>query len=131
MAKSSPIGDEANDNPFVFRALLLAFPLPFNRLDTLEELKSMPKPIVAIEGWSAVQNVGPQSFEELRPGSRLMGYVYGHASLPNTTLVYTSPIVSVDLNQGVVETLNTAYRLGEASVEYRSWEHKRRWSDAA
>jgi len=42
------------------------------------------------------------------------------------TLVYTSPILSVDFSQGVVETLNTTYRLGEPSDEYKSWFNKRR-----
>jgi hypothetical protein len=91
----------------------------------------MPKPEVMIENWGVVQNVSSQGFEELLPGNRLVGNVLGHACLPNTKLVYTSPIISVDLNSGVIETHNTVYRLGEASREYRSWELKRKASVAA
>ncbi len=78
-----------------------------------------------------MQNVSSCGFEEVHPGNRLTGYVMGHAHLPNTKVVYTSPIVSIDLTQGFVETLNTMYRLGEANVEYKSWEHKRSASTAA
>lgn len=91
----------------------------------------MPKLVVTIENWSVVQNVSFCSFQELQQGNRLMGYVEGHARLPNTKVVYTSPIMSVDLTQGLVETRNTLYRLGEASAEYKTWEHKRRASAAA
>jgi len=52
-----------------------------------------------------------------------MGNVLGHASLRNTKLIYTSRIVNV--YNGVVETLNTLYQLGEPSDEYKSWEHER------
>ena len=91
----------------------------------------MPKPAVTIENWGVVQNVSSQSFVELHEGNRLMGNVLGHAHFPNSKLVFTSPIVQVDLDQGVVETCNTVYRLGEASEEYKSWEYKRRASAAA
>lgn len=91
----------------------------------------MPKPVVTIENWSVVQDVSSYSFQELQQGNRLMGYVVGHAHLPNAKVVYTSPIMSVDLTQGLVETRNTLYRLGEASPEYKTWEHKRRASAAA
>jgi len=86
----------------------------------------MSKPEVTIENWGVVENVSSQCFEELHPGNRLVGYVLGHARLPNTKLVYTSQIVSVDLSDGVVETHNTMYRLGEPSKEYKSWECKRK-----
>lgn len=84
----------------------------------------MPKPLVTIENWVVVHSAVSRSFDELRPGNRLTGYVFGHAKFPNTKRVCTSPIVSVDLSQAVVETLNTMYRLGEASNEYKSWEHE-------
>ncbi len=86
----------------------------------------MSKPYVTVEKWSVVQDVVAQGFEELKPGNRLTGYVLGHANLPNTKLVYTSPIMGVDLDQGIVETHNTMYRLGTASDEYQSWQNKRR-----
>lgn len=86
----------------------------------------IPKPEVTIENWGVVELVSSQTFEELHPGNRLVGYVLGHARLPNSKLVYTSPIVSVDLSEGMVETLNTVYRLGDASSEYKSWEFKRK-----
>ncbi len=91
----------------------------------------MPKPIVRIEQWSVIENVSSYSFQELHPGNRLTGYVEGHAHLPNAKVVYTSPIVSVDLNQCLVETLNTRYRLGEPTAEYEIWQRKGRASAAA
>ena len=91
----------------------------------------MPKPIVSIEKWAVVKSVSSQGFEELRPGNRLVGYVSGHEQIANVQLVYTSPIVGIDLSQGTVETLNTMYRLGEANNDYMSWENKRRASTAA
>lgn len=86
----------------------------------------MSKPIVTIEDWEVVQSPTCQAFEELHPGNRLTGYVHGHAKLPHTKRVYTSAIVGINLGEGVVETLNTKYLLGEASDEYKAWEHKRK-----
>ena len=82
----------------------------------------MPKPLVTIENWGVVHSAISQGFEGLHPGNRLTGYVFGHPNLPNKMRIYTSPIVSIYLSHGVVETLNTIYRLGEASDEYKSWE---------
>ena len=86
----------------------------------------MRKPVATIENWAVLRSAMSQSFEELHPGNCLTGYVLGHANLPTTTIVYTSPIVSFDLSQGVVETRNTLYRLGEASDEYKSWDRRRK-----
>lgn len=91
----------------------------------------MPKPRVTIENWGVVKNVISQGFEELHPGNRLTGYVLGHTNLPNTKRIFTSPILSIDLSQGVVETLNTMYQLGETSDEYKSWSTKRSAAIAA
>lgn len=85
----------------------------------------MPKPIVTIEHWGVVRSVISPTYDELQPGKHLTGHVLSHANFRCNTLVYTSPIVSVDFNQGVVETLNTTYRLGEPSDEYKSWLNKR------
>lgn len=86
----------------------------------------MRKPVATIENWAVLKSVTSQSFEEFRPGNCLTGYVLGHANLPTTAIVFTSPIVSFDLRQGVVETRNTLYRLGEASDEYKSWDRRRK-----
>jgi hypothetical protein len=91
----------------------------------------MQKPLVTIENWGVVESVISYGFEELQPGNRLTGFVLGHANLPNTKLVFTSPILTVDLGEGVVETLNTMYKLGEANDEYKAWAHKRKASIAA
>ena len=58
-----------------------------------------------------------------------MGNVLGHASVRNTKLVYTSRIVNV--YNGVVETLNTLYQLGEPSEEYKAWQRQRDSAEAA
>jgi len=84
---------------------------------------NMRKSLVAIENWAVVESVISPSYEELQPGKHLMGNVLGHASLQNTKLIYTSRILNV--YQGVVETLNTLYQLGEPSEEYKDWERKR------
>ena len=55
----------------------------------------MPKPLVTIEKWAVVGSVISQSFEDLHPGSHLIGYVFGHAHLHHSKLVYTSAILSV------------------------------------
>jgi len=91
----------------------------------------MSKPFVLIERWAVVENVSSQSFEQLQPGKRLVGYVIGHERLTNAKLVYTSPIMNIDLTQGTVETRNTMYQLGEANSEYKSWEQRQRDSTAA
>lgn len=85
----------------------------------------MSKPLATIESWEVVHTDISGSFEELRPGNRLTGYVFGHAKFPNAKRVRTSPIVSIDLTQGVVETLNTMYLLGETSDDYKVWEQER------
>jgi hypothetical protein len=91
----------------------------------------MHKPLVIIESWAVVQSAGLQNYQELRPGNRLTGYVFGHANLPNTKVICTSPILSVDVSQRMVETLNTMYQLGEPDAAYRVWEHKRKAEAAA
>jgi hypothetical protein len=90
----------------------------------------MRKPVATIENWAVLQSASSEVFEDLDLGNCLTGHVLGHANLPSTTIIYTSPIVSFDLSQGVVETRNTIYRLGEASDEYKSWERRRKASAA-
>ena len=84
----------------------------------------MKKPFVKIENWAVVQTGVDLRYKELQPGRRLMGSVSGQASLPK--LVYTTPILRVDMNKGLVETRNTLYQLGEASDAYKSWEQEQR-----
>jgi hypothetical protein len=91
----------------------------------------MQKPLVTIESWEVVQSVTSPSYEELQPGKHLMGNVFGHTSLPKAKYIYTSPILRVDFNSGLVETLNTVYQLGEASDAYKTWEHEQKNKAAA
>lgn len=81
----------------------------------------MPKPVVTIETWGVMQGISSHSFGLLHSGNRLVGNVFGHAHIPNASVICTSTIVSVDLDQGLVETLNTTYRLGKMNDEYRHW----------
>lgn len=90
----------------------------------------MTKQQAKLENWAVVDSVVSQSFHALQPGRHLTGYVSGHANLPNTKYIYTSPIVSIDSHQGMVETRNTVYMLGEPSQEYRTWYNERRESAA-
>ena len=89
----------------------------------------MRKPLVAIENWAVVDSVVSSGFEELGPGKHLTGNVLGHASVRNTKFVYTSRIVNV--YNGIVETLNTLYQLGEPSEEYKAWQRQRGSAAAA
>jgi hypothetical protein len=91
----------------------------------------MQKPLVTIENWAVVQKAVALSYGELQPGKHLMGKVAGHATLRNAEVIYTSPILSVDVNEGRVETRNTVYQLGEPSEAYRSWELERKVEAAA
>lgn len=85
----------------------------------------MAKPIVIIEQWGVVRSVISPTYDDLQPGNHLTGHVFAHANRCKT-LVYTCPILSVDFNQGFVETLNTMYRLCEPSDVYKPWFNKRR-----
>jgi hypothetical protein len=86
----------------------------------------MSKAAVTMEDWAVVQDVSSHGLGELSPGNRLMGYALRHPHFTGSILVFTSPILSVDLDQGLVETANTMYRLGEANSEYKSWVNKHR-----
>ena len=82
----------------------------------------MPKREVRIENWAVVRSVRCPSFEELQPGFHLMGTAIGHANLPGQSFIYTSRIVSVDNLNGVVETQNTLYQLGQPDETYKAWQ---------
>ncbi len=80
----------------------------------------MEKLSARIENWAIVDNLIFHGFRELEPGQRLTGYLMGHADLPNG-VIYTSVIQSVDAANGLVETGNTVYRLGQVNEEYQQW----------
>jgi len=82
----------------------------------------MRKPLVTIENWAVVQGGINISFEDLQPGRSLVGNVFGHGKLPDRKQIYTSPIMRVHTDSGLVETRNTVYQLGEVSNEYKSWQ---------
>jgi hypothetical protein len=80
----------------------------------------MEKLSAKIENWSIVDNLIFHGFRELEPGQRLTGYIVGHTNLPNG-VIYTSVIQSVDAANGVVQTLNSVYHLGQVNEEYELW----------
>jgi hypothetical protein len=82
----------------------------------------MRKREVTIENWAVVRSVRYPSFEELQPGFHLMGNAIGHANVPGQSVIYTSRIVKVDNEKGLVETANTLYRLGKPDETYRTWQ---------
>ena len=86
----------------------------------------MSKPVVLIENWAVVQDLVSESYRELEPGRHLTGYAFGHEIVPNSKFIYTSRIIDIDQNKGLVETLNTTYQLGEVNAEYKRWDWKRR-----
>jgi hypothetical protein len=91
----------------------------------------MLKPLAKLENWAVVDSVASQSYQELRPGKHLTGYVSGHANLPNAKFIYTSLITGVDYNKALVETNNTMYQLAEPSEDYRRWFEERKGSAVA
>jgi hypothetical protein len=85
----------------------------------------MHKPLVTLENWAVVEREASLRYEDLQPGKHLMGKVEGHRAHSNAEIIYTTPILSVDVNKGRVETRNTVYQLGEPSHASRSWEQTR------
>jgi hypothetical protein len=83
--------------------------------------EGVPTPLATIQCWAVVEAAVSQRFAVLQVGNRRRGHILGLEHVPYMKLVHTSPIVHVDFAQGLVETCNTTYRLGEASEEYESW----------
>jgi hypothetical protein len=79
------------------------------------------KPSVKIDDWACVTNPNSGRYQELRPGNLLVGRVFGHPKMKEGTFIFSSPVVSIDTDSGVVETRNTSYILGKVSFEYQTW----------
>jgi hypothetical protein len=79
------------------------------------------KPSVKIENWAVVPGLNTAGYQSLRPGNLLVGKVFGHPRIEEGAFVFSSPIVSLDMNNQAVVTRNTVYRLGEASAGYKAW----------
>jgi hypothetical protein len=79
------------------------------------------KPSVKIENWAVVPGLNTAGYQSLRPGNLLVGKVFGHPKIDEGAFVFSSPIVSLDINNQAVVTRNTVYRLGEASPGYKAW----------
>lgn len=83
--------------------------------DTFREtVESAQKPRVQVANWY----FGPRMGQEY---SSLHGTVLNHPRLGTIHGVDMSPIVSVDLRNGIVETRNTMYELAEPNPEYIQW----------
>ncbi|MFP5228524.1 MAG: hypothetical protein ACLGXA_12940 [Acidobacteriota bacterium] len=80
----------------------------------------MEKLTAKIENWAVVDNLIFHGFRKLEAGQRLTGYLMGHSDLPNG-VIYTSVIEKVDVANGLVETANTVYRLGQMNEFYEHW----------
>ncbi len=80
----------------------------------------MDKLSAKIENWAVVDNLIFHGFRKLEPGQRLTGYLMGHSDLPNG-VIYTAVIQSVDQANGLVETANSVYRLGQVNEFYQQW----------
>jgi len=89
------------------------------------------KPSVKLEDWAVVPSVNHGQYQELRPGHLLVGRAFGHHRIKSGSFIFTSPIVSVDLENNIVETRNTSYQLGEASHEYKRWSKEQASTTAA
>jgi hypothetical protein len=69
--------------------------------------------------------MNPGSYEALRPGNLLVGRAFGHQRIKQGMFIFTSPIERVDAMNGIAETRNTSYSLGEMSREYKAWLHQK------
>lgn len=81
------------------------------------------KPVVKMEDWAVVSSVMSGGYEEAKPGNLLLGKVFGHPRMADGAFVFSSPILSLDLNSGMVETRNTAYELGTPNSAYINRAH--------
>jgi hypothetical protein len=81
----------------------------------------MNKPLVRIENWAVVDDLIFQGFRGLEPGQRLTGTLLATTDLPKG-IIYTAVIESIDLKNGVVETRNSVYQLGQVDEEWERWE---------
>ena len=79
------------------------------------------KPSVKLEDWAVVPSAKPGNYEALKPGNLLVGRAFGHQRIKQGTFIFSSPIVRVDARNGVAETRNTCYDLGEISQDYQAW----------
>jgi hypothetical protein len=81
------------------------------------------KPCARLEDWAVVPSANIAAYQELRAGNLLVGKVFGHPTIAEGKFIFTSPIVRTD---GImtVETMNTAYCLGQASREYQDWSER-------
>ena len=86
-----------------------------------DDIMQKQKPLAKLENWAVVLRGHVADYQELRAGNLLVGKVFGHPRMEEGAFIFTSPIVSLDSKTNVVETRNTAYRLGEASREYKNW----------
>jgi len=82
----------------------------------------MRKREVTLENWAAVRSAHSPSFEALQPGVHLMGDAIGRQDSPGRTFIYTTTIVNVDDANGLAETSNTLYRLGQPHEAYKAWQ---------
>ena len=89
------------------------------------------KPSVRLEDWAVVPSANTGSYQELRPGNLLVGRAFGHQRIKTGMFIFTSPIVRIDTTNKIVETRNTCYSLGEASLEYKAWRREHGASAAA
>jgi hypothetical protein len=91
----------------------------------------MQKPSVKLEDWAVVPSQKTANYQELRPGHLLVGRAFGHQRIAKGMLIFSSPIVRVDQENKIVETKNTSYCLGEASLEYKAWRQHQNTRNAA
>jgi hypothetical protein len=89
------------------------------------------KPSVKLEDWAVVPSANTSSYRELQPGNLLVGRAFGHERIKSGMFIFTSPIVRIDTKNKTVETRNTCYSLGEASLEYKAWSREQGASAAA
>ena len=89
------------------------------------------KPSVKLEDWAVVPSLRNGQYQELSTGNLLVGRAFGHQRIKSGSFIFSSPIVGVDWQNNTVETKNTSYELGEASLEYKNWSKERQHTNAA
>ena len=86
----------------------------------------MKKPLVRIENWRVVDCALSHNYEELQRGKHLMGNIFGNPDVRNAQFIYSSVILGVDREHGLVNTHNAVYKLGAPCIEYKNWISRRR-----
>ena len=79
------------------------------------------KPDVKLEDWAVLSTQDGGAYQNLTPGTRVVGRAFGHPGVADGMFILSSTVLRCGRNEDRVETRNTHYSLGRPSVEYEKW----------